>query len=159
MIECLRIILFVLVLSVTFAGCSNTDITKKSISEVHNDFVVEPYEYEGTVETLKETIPFVESTRIEFQWVSFYVRYKGQYYEISIDKEVDKSKVGRQIGLVKRYIPSSMVITGERFIEKDGDSNYLSKGSLIYESRGKDVKDSIIVDDNGIFKEAISFSN
>lgn len=51
-----------------------------------------------------------------------------------------------------------MVFSGEKFIDKDGDSNYLATGSLIYTFKVKNVKEAIIVDDNGVFREAIPYS-
>jgi hypothetical protein len=155
-----KIILFSLILIVTFAACSKIDITHNSVPEVQNKSVaIKSSEFKFTEITISDDISFMKGARTEICWAFPYVRYNGQSYEISLDKEVKKSKIGRQIGAVKRLLPSSMVLSGEKFVEKDGDSNYLAEGSFIYAVKGKDVNESIIVDDNGVFKEAIPYSN
>jgi hypothetical protein len=146
-----------LILAITFSGCSKeTNVTNDSISGIQAQSSVE------YSEAKVEVIPFEgisPCTRVEIGWAFIYVRYNGRYYKIDLDKVVKKGKVGKQIGKVERTISSSMVLSNEEFIEKDGDSNYLPEGSFIYAFKGKTDDEAIIVVDNGVFKEAIPYSN
>lgn len=157
MIKFFKMILFNLILCVIFAGCSKVDIINNSVPEAQNKSAVKLSDV--NVITVNDDIAIKKGTRVEINWAFSYIRYNGQSYEISLDKKVKESRIGRQIGMVKRFLPSSMVLSGEEFIEKDGDSNYLAQGSSIYAFKGKDDNAAIIVDDKGVFKEAIPHSN
>lgn len=114
---------------------------------------------EVKVVTLEEIPALRVGTTVEIGWAFSYIRYDGRFYQISSDKVLQRSEVGDQISVVKRFLPSSMIVTGEKFIDKDGDSNYLPEGSLIYEFKGKAPSEMIIVDDKGVFREAILYKN
>lgn len=153
-----KILLLSLVLVLTITGCSTSGINKDSV-ETQGRPVAELSESEVKVAALSEVSPIKKGTRVDILWAFSYVRYNGQSYEIKIDKEVKKRKLGKEIGEVIRFLPATMVMSGEPFVDKDGDSNYLSQGSLIYEYKGKDINETIIVNDKGVYREAILHSN
>lgn len=155
MINFPKIILFCLILCAAFSGCSNTSITNNSIPEAQNEPVIKSFE--AAMVSL-DKIPSIKlGTRIEIDWPFYYIRYNGESYVISSYGEVKKNKLGKQIGTVKRSLPSSMVVSGGRFIDMNGDSNYLAVGSSIYAFKGKNTNEAIIVEKNGVFKEAIPY--
>lgn len=91
-------------------------------------------------------------------WTHSFVIYDGNEYSICIDKEVPISQVGREIGEVKGHLRSSFDFTGKWPAYEEGDSNYLQTGSKLYECKGKDIGEVIIVEDKNSYWEAVKIS-
>lgn len=158
MIKFFKILLSGLVLCTVFTGCSMVNTPNVSVPDMQNKSGVKSNEFEFSVVTLDELPSIKYGTKMEVHWAFSYIRYGGESYVISLNSAVKKGRVGRQIGVVKRFLPSSIVISGNKFTEEDGDTNYLGVGSPIYSFKGKHVKEAIIVKDKGVFKQAIPYS-
>lgn len=92
-----------------------------------------------------------EPTHSSASWAYPFVKVYGESYEAPIndnDKEVSESYVGKKIGVVKRNV-ESMDAGPNKYVEKNLDSNFLNKGTPLYEDK-KD-KNAIIYEKNGKF--------
>lgn len=98
-----------------------------------------------------------EHTHSTICWAYPFVKVNGISYEASRnDKEISKSYVGKKIGVVKRNV-ENLDAGPDKYIEKDFDSNFLNKGTSLYEN----IKDKkvIIYEKNGKYYLAIKVKN
>lgn len=143
MLKASKIIMIGLVLCALCAGCAlngNPSVNKSSAT------------------TLENIYPKIPSRGIpsKISWSILFVRHDGRTYVINVEKEIDKADAGDKIGKVERYLDSTIYLPAEPFVDKDGDSNYAHKGALMYEYKGKDTEEEILVDDNGVLREALA---
>ncbi len=101
---------------------------------------------------------FPVGTRVEVHWTHPFVIHNGFEYKILIEKEIPLSQIGREIGEVKGRLRSSYIFTGKWPVAEEGESNHLQAGSKLYECKGKDIREAIIVEDKDSYWEAVKVS-
>lgn len=101
---------------------------------------------------------FPVGTWVEVHWTHPFVIHNGFEYKILIDKEIPLNQIGREIGEVKGRLRSSYVFTGKWPVAEEGESNHLQTGSKLYECKGKDIREVIIVEDKGSYWEAVNIN-
>jgi uncharacterized protein YlxW (UPF0749 family) len=124
------------------------------------------------VDTTKEpdeTSPFKQYWFYGFYnfWGSPYVIYNNHKYEILVRDSIPGSRVGRELGSIKKYY--SYVGLGEDFfgsevedgviiastINSEGYSDYLQKGAKLFKLKWNSTEKVIVVNDNGTYKRAV----